>query len=294
VDPSLFAQTLLAGASAGGIYALVAIGFGVMYRTTRVFNFAQGDFGTLGAYLLLTVFVTWHQPWWLAAVIASVIVGLFAVGVERLALRPLYKFGESYTFISTIGLGFAIQSGIQQIWGPIPYAMPSVFGDHGVSVYGLRIVPQVVAALIISLALAGGIYVIFTRTKIGTAMRACAQDRRVAGLLGVPVNRMFSASFFLSGAVGGLAGILIAPIGLMTPTMGPSLGVPGFIAALLGGLGSMPGAVVGGLVLGILQAFAVFAIDPRYRDLVVYGVFVLMIIIRPSGIFGEEAQARQI
>ncbi len=294
MDPTLAAQVLLSGASAGGVYALVAIGFGVMYRTTRVFNFAQGDFGTLGAYVAFTAYVTMGLPWWIAVIAGCAIVGALAVVVERVALRPLYRHGETYTFVSTIGLGFAIQSGVQQLWGPRPRPMPSVFGDQGVDFLGLRVVPQVVAVLAISLAIAVSMYAFLMMTKVGTAMRACAQDRRVAGLLGIPVNRMFSSAFLISGVLGAAAGILIAPITLMTPTMGASLGIPGFIAALVGGLGSMQGAIAGGLALGILQAFAVFVVDPRYRDLIVYGAFVLMIIVRPTGLFGEEARARRV
>ncbi|MEA2622480.1 MAG: branched-chain amino acid transport system permease protein [Chloroflexota bacterium] len=294
MEPAAFFQSLLSGASAGGIYALVAIGFGVMYRTTRVFNFAQGDFGALGAYVAFTLAVTWHLPFWAVVPLACIVVGVLAVVVERIALRPLYRHGEAYTFIATIGLAFAIQSAIQQIWGPRPRVLPSVFGDTAVQVFGLRVVPQLAAMLVISLALAGALYLFFTRTKIGTAMRAAAHNRRVAGLLGIPVDRIFSLAFFLGGAVGALAGILIAPIGLLTPSMGASLGVPGFIAALLGGLGSMPGAVIGGLLIGIVQSFAVFVVDPRYRDLVVYAAFILVMLVRPSGFFSEEFRARRI
>jgi len=294
MDLAFAAQTLLSGASAGGIYTLVAIGFGVMYRTTRVFNFAQGDFGALGAYVAFQVWVLWKQPFWLGLVCACVAVGLVAVLVERVALRPLYRLGEAYTFISTIGLGFLIKGGIQQIWGPISFSVPSVFGDRAVDILGMRVVPQVAWTLAISLLLSMAMFLLFKLTKVGTAMRAAAQDRRVSGLLGIEVNRMYGLAFFLGGALGALAGILIAPIGFMNPTLGTSLGVPGMVAALVGGLGSMPGAIVGGLLLGILQAFAVFAIDPRYRDLVVYGAFVAMIIFRPRGLFGEGPQAREV
>jgi branched-chain amino acid transport system permease protein len=294
MDPAFALQTLLSGASAGGIYALVAIGFGVMYRTTRVFNIAQGDFGALGAYVAFTVWVMWGQPYWLGLIAACVVVGLLAVVVERVALRPLYQLGETFTFISTIGLGFVIKGGIQEIWGPIPFSVPAFFGDRAVDILGLRVVPQVVWTLLLSLLLSAAMYALFKWSKVGTAMRAAAQDRRVSGLLGIDVDRMYALAFFLGGALGALAGVLIAPIGFMSPTLGTALGVPGFIAALVGGLGNMPGAVVGGLLLGILQAYAVFVIDPRYRDIVVYAVFVAMIILRPRGLFGEEPQAREV
>lgn len=294
MNPVFYAQTILSGAAAGGIYALVAIGFGVAYRTTRVFNFAQGDFGAIGAYVAFTIWQTMGLPFPIALLGACLTAGLIGVLFERLVARQIYRLGEVFLFISTLGLSFAIRGGIQQIWGPIPMSMPSVFGDDVVLVGPLRVVPQVAGTLVVSLLLAGSIYLLFTRTNLGLAMRSCAQDRRVSGLLGIHVDRMFAGSFFLSGAIGAIAGVLIAPVSGLSPTMGISLAMPGFIAVVVGGMGSMPGAVVAGLLLGILQSLAVFVVDPRYRDLVVYATFVLVVLIRPKGIFGEEPQAREV
>jgi len=266
----------------------------VIYRTTRVFNFAQGGFGALGAYVSFTVFVLWHQPFWMGLILGCLTTGFFAAVVERVALRPLYRRGELFTFISTIGLGFAIQSGIQWIWSPIPRIVPSVLGSDPVTIFGLRIVPQTFWILMISLMLGAAAYGFLGYTKLGTAMRAAAQDREVAGLLGINVNVVYSLAFFISGILGAFAGILIAPVTFLSPTLGFSIGLPGFIAALVGGLGSMPGAICGGLILGIAQAMAIFIIAPRYRDFILYAILVLVVLARPSGLFGEETvQSRQ-
>lgn len=286
---NILVQTILSGFAAGGLYALVAISFGIVYRTTRVFNFAQGDFGALGAYVALSVLALWPGQFVVALIIGCLAVGAFAAAIELIAIRPLYRLGELYTFITTIGLGFAIQSGIQQIWGPFVRVMPNPFGDRAITVMGLRVVPDKIWILCIAVLLTGALFLFLAKTKYGTAMRACAQDSRVASLLGIEVGRMYSGAFFLSGAVGAFAGILIAPITYLQPTMGLQLGAPGYIAALLGGLGSMPGALIGGFVLGVVQAVSVLIIDPRYSPVATYVVFVIVLLVRARGIFGEEA-----
>ena len=293
MNATIIAQTILSGAAAGGVYALIAIGFSLIYRTARVFNFAQGDLGALGAYVAYVVVVTWHQPLLVAIVAGCVASASLAAIVERLALRPLYRRGELYTFVSTIGLSFAIQGGIQLTWGAITKTTPSIFGSTAVEWFGMRIVPEFAAVLVVSLLIAAGTYTFLTWSRLGTAMRACAQDRTAAELLGIEVNTMFRLAFLISGGLGALAGILVAPIVQLRPTMGLSLGLPGFIAALLGGLGSVPGAVTGGLLLGIVQSVAVFVVDPRYKDVVTYAAFVGILLLRPGGIFGEQQVARQ-
>jgi branched-chain amino acid transport system permease protein len=294
LNATILIQTALSGAAAGGLYALVAVGFGLVYRTTRVFNFAQGALGALAAYLSFGFVSVWHVHFVLAGIVACVVVGAVAVVAERVALRPLYARGELYTYVSTIGLGFAIQSAILTVWGPIPKSVPSMFGDVPVVIGSLRIVPQVVCVLVISLALALATHLFLTRTRVGTAMRAAAQDRTVASLLAINPNHMYGLAFFLSGVLAAVAGILIAPIGVLQPTLGLSLGLPGFIAALIGGLGSMSGAVVGGLLLGIAQSLAVFVVPPKYAQLALYAILTVVILVRPSGIFGEETiEARQ-
>jgi branched-chain amino acid transport system permease protein len=287
MNANIIIQTVLSGLAAGGLYALVAISFGIVYRTTRVFNFAQGDFGGLGAYIAFSV-VSVSGNFWLGLVIGCLGVALIAAVVEFLALRPLYKKGELYTFISTIGLGFAIESGIQQVWGPYVTTLPNPFDSAPFTFFGIKIVPDKLYVLAMAVALTIALLVFLKRTKYGTAMRACAQDRRVASLLGIKVNHMYSAAFMLSGGVGAFAGIMIAPMTYMQPTMGLQLGIPGYIAALIGGLGSIHGALIGGLILGVVQACSVLIIDPRYGPIATYVVLGVVLLFKAKGLFGEE------
>jgi branched-chain amino acid transport system permease protein len=289
VDSDILFGTILNGLTSGGVYALVALGFGVVYRTTQVFNFAQGDFAALGAYLCFSIVVRMEQPYWLGLLIGCLGVGFVGILVERIVLRRLYKHGGVYTFIATIGLSLAIQAAIRLVWGPITQTIPSAFGSLPVTFLGLRVVPERVWILSLSMMLAAILFAFFKFTRFGTAMRASAQNRRVASLLGINVNRTFMAAFFLSGAVAAFAGILIAPTTFLVPPMGALLGTPGMVAALVGGLGSMQGAIVGGLLIGLVQALSVLLIDPRYGPIATFAVLIVVLLWKPSGIFGEEA-----
>ena len=288
------AQAIITGASFGGIYALVALGFGIVWRTTRVFNFAQGDFGTLGGYVCFALWVDSGWPLPLAIIAACVFVGLFSVVVERVALRPLYKRGLFYPIISTAGLAFAIQSGVRLNWGSIPRAFPTVFGDTAFSLGGVRMVPEVLVVFAITMGVALGGILFLERTKIGTAMRSCSQDREVSELLGIDVNRLFMIAFFMAGVLGAMTGILIAPINTLRPQMGLTLGLQGMVAALLGGLGSFPGAIVGGLILGVTRSVTVLVFDPRAGDITVFIVLILIVLFRPNGLFGATGRVRQV
>ena len=289
MDINIVIGTILNGLTAGGLYALVAISFGVVYRTTQVFNFAQGDFAALGAYLCFAAVVRLGQPYWLGMIVGCVGVGLLGIGVERVVLRKLYRLGSVYTFIATIGLALAIQAAIRLIWGPITQTIPTAFGSAPITILGISLVPERLWILALSAILAATLFAYFKFTRFGTAMRAAAQNRQVASLLGIHVNRTFMAAFFLSGSVGAFAGILIAPTTFLVPTMGGLVGTPGMVAALIGGLGSMPGAIVGGLLVGLVQALAVLLIAPQYGPIATFAVFVLVLLWKPSGIFGEEA-----
>jgi branched-chain amino acid transport system permease protein len=287
MSPSIVAATMFNGLAAGAVYALVAISFGIVYRTTRVFNFAQGDFGALGAYVALTAGTTLALPAWTGLIVGPVAVGIFAAIFERIALRRLYQYGEVFTFISTIGLGFVIRGGIQLIWGPEIQTLGSPFPGQNGTIFGIR--ASSVWLLCIAILVAGFLYLFLRSSKPGRAMRACSQDRRASSLLGIPVNRMYNLALVLSGAVGGFAGVLIGPSTYLQPTMGITLGIPGFIAALIGGLGSMPGAVAGGLFLGLVQAASVLFLPPQISPFAVYVVFVLVLVARPSGFFSDES-----
>jgi branched-chain amino acid transport system permease protein len=281
-------QALIGGLAAGAAYGLIAIGISLIYRTTRVVNFAQGDIAAFGAYLGWAAFTRWHLPIGLVFVAVPVAVGLGMVVVERVALRPLYNRGFLPPIISTIGLSFAIESVITLIWGPLGKTFPSTLGENTFKVLGVTLVPQSLWILLIGIMLTLLIHWFLVNTKVGTAMRATAHSPALARLMGIPADRMFAGAFFLAGAFGALAGLLVAPTTYMTPTMGLPLGLAGFVAAAIGGFGSIHGAFIGGLIVAVASNVATLYVDPALHDVITYVVFALFLVFRPMGIFGEE------
>jgi branched-chain amino acid transport system permease protein len=281
-------QILVSGLLFGVVYGLVALGFSLVYRMTRVLNFAQGDLLMLGGFLGYGFYVTLGWPFPVTLVAASVLVGLLMVGVDRLALAPAYRRSGVAATVSTIGLSFALENLAQLIWGKSGLAFPSVFGSTAVDVLGLRIVPEMAVLFVI-----GGLVMLLltyfmARTRMGVSMRSVAGDPVMARLVGVNVSRTNALSFFIAGALSGIAGVLLAPITNLTTSMGIGLAVKGFVAALIGGLGSLPGAAVGGIGLGLAENIFGAYLDPSWRDAIVYGAVILLLLVRPYGIFGEE------
>lgn len=210
------------------------------------------------------------------------------VVVERVFLRPLYRRGMLLPIISTIGLSFVIESLINMIWGPVGKTFPSVLGAKPIHAGDIVLVPELLWIVGIGTATALLLFLFLSRTKSGLAMRSAALDRTAASLMGISVARTYALAFFASGAMAAIAGGLIAPVTYMRPTMGLQLSLLGFIGALIGGLGSVQGAFVGGIVVGAAQNLAVVYISPSYKDVIAYVILGAFLVVRPTGLFGEE------
>lgn len=279
-------QAIASGIEAGAIYGLIGVGFSVSYRTTGVINLAQGDLVALGAYL---VYACWSagMPLILAVILGAVGVGLFMGIIERVAWRPLYRYGVVYPIVSSVGLSVAIQAAIPLIWGPSPLVIPSLVPKTPLDFAGVRLtLAEVVDFGIVLLLCIGTIYLL-NRTKIGRGMRTLAQDQEAAALFGINTSRLFFIAFALAGVLAGLAGGLIGPTQGLTPNMGLSLGIAGFAAAVVGGLGSAEGALLGGVIIGVVGNLAVVYVTPSYKDAVSYILLIVVLMLRPRGIFGE-------
>ena len=287
------AQVIISGLSIGMIYALIACGFSLVFRMTRVINFAAGDVVMLGGMIGFTAYVGWGLSIWLALAISAVVTGALMMLIERIALAPVYRRGILAAVVSTIGLSFVIQNGAQIIWGRGGFSFPTVFGNRPVEVLGVRIVPELVVIFIIGAVVMGLLTVFLSHTRIGIATRATAGDREAALLVGIPDRAVNTLSFFIAGVLAAVAGVLIAPVTFLTATMGLALGLKGFVAAIVGGLGSLPGALVGGLFLGLAELSIGAYIDASYREGIAFGVMILVLIVRPWGIFGEEGTEEQ-
>lgn len=286
-----FLQYLVAGCTVGAIYALVAIGFSVIYNATRIVNFAQGEFVMLGG--MSTIFLMQlAMPLWLAASLAIAVVSCVGICLERVTIRLTRDASVLMLIVVTIGAAITFRGIAQVVWDRNFHSLPAFSGTDALVVFGASISPQSLWVVGISLLVVLLLHLFFRRTLWGKAMRAVAVDRDAARLSGIKVNRVMAMAFALAGGLGAIGGILIAPISLMHFEVGIMLGLKGFAAAMLGGLGSFPGAIVGGLILGLGETLAAGYLTSSYKDALAFLVILLVLALLPTGILGEKAVER--
>ncbi len=289
--PGEYLQLLVDGTVTGSVYALVAVGFVVVYRVTGVINFAQGAFVMLGPMLAITFFHrlggTGAGALLAAAVGAVLAVSLVATGVYRLTLHPARTASPLTRIIITVGVYIALQGLALRVWGPRPYVMPAFttlqMADRFVELGGVTLQAQSLWVWGVGLLTVAGLALFFERTVVGKAMRACAVNRTAARLMGIRVDDMATLAFALAGLVGAVGGIVLAPSTRPTYDMGLELGLKGFVAAIAGGLVSVPGAVAGGLVLGVLESLWAGVTVAGFKDLFAFVMLILLLLARPRG-----------
>jgi branched-chain amino acid transport system permease protein len=287
---TLLIQTLASGVAAGAVYALIAVGFSLIYKTTRIINLAQGDLAILGGYLSYT-YLRVGLPLPVALIAGVLSTGVAAAVIERVALRPLYKRPLAIPILCTVGIAVLLESTMQLIWGSLPLFLPPVASTTPWHVEGIAITPLQVVMFAIATASAIGLLLGIGRTRIGRAMRGCAEDAEVTSLFGVNPDRMYLLAFTVGGLLAGLAGILIVPtIGLL-PSSGLNLSVIGFSAAVLGGLGSLPGAILGGVLISILVNVTEVYVSSNYAYGVVYLIMAVVLLVRVRGLLGDDLEA---
>ncbi|HEY5454589.1 MAG TPA: branched-chain amino acid ABC transporter permease [Acidothermaceae bacterium] len=280
----LFMQTLVGGIGFGAVYALVGMGFTIVYRTMGLVNFAHGQIAMIGAFLSATFFLDTKLPFAVAAIMsmaATAVVGLVIEGI----LRPLEARDFDLMLIGTLGFGVVLEAVATRIWGATGRAVPAPV-DRPLQVFGIIIRTYDLVVIGVGAVAAVAVWVLLNRTKAGAAMQAVAMDRDAATSVGIRVGRSNAMAFALGAGLAALAGTLAAPLLYVTPSLGSSLGIKGFCAAILGGFGNINGAVIGGLAFGILDGFAAGHFQ-QYSDTVTFLVFAIAIMVRPTGILGE-------
>lgn len=289
----MFEQQLVNGFTLGLIYALIAVGYTMVYGVIELINFAHGEIYMLGAFLTLSCLsLGLSLP--VAVLIAVPAVAVIGVLLDVIAYRPLRQAPRLAALITAIGMSIFLQNLAMVIWGsrPLPFprtALPAFFGDPALTLSEVTISWMQMSIFIAAIALMFGLHLIISRTRVGTAMRALAQNRTAAALMGINVNRVISFTFALGSGMGAVAGIMVSMYyNTMYPTMGYLAGVKAFAAAVLGGIGSVPGAMLGGVVLGIAETLGAGYLSSPYRDGVAYAVMILVIIFRPSGLLGRS------
>lgn len=284
-------QLVLAGLTQGSIYALIALGFVTIYNVTGIINFAQGEFAMLGAMLMVSL-----QPVGLPLPLAFgvAVLGVTAIGglLERITIHPARQASVVTLIIITIGLDIALRGVALLIWGTDPYPLPPFSVGPPLQVGGAIITRQAVWIIGTTGVTLGLLYLFFERTYLGKAVRACAINRVSARLTGIRPDRMSLLSFALSAGVGAVGGIVIAPMTLVSYDMGLYLGLRGFVAAIMGGMVSAPGAVVGALLLGVLEALGAGIFRAAYKEAIAFLVLFLILLFRPQGILAGRAVGR--
>lgn len=289
-------QLALDGLSGGSLYALIGLGFVVIHNVTGIVNFAQGEFVMLGAMLSVTFDdLNWPLPpaakLALAIFLALALTTLFGMGLERAAIYPARRAPVLALIIITIGADIATRALALLIWGTRPYFLPAFttlgLADLTLRWHGIVLQAQYFWIWGVGLVILGALFVFFERTLTGKALRACAVNRTAARLMGISPSRMSLLAFGLAAAIGALGGILLAPITRPTYDMGLVLGLKGFVAAIMGGLVSLPGAVVGGLFLGVFENVGAGVTSSGYKDIISFMLLIVMLLLNPRGIFGS-------
>lgn len=284
-------QLLVSGISQGCVYGLIALGFVLIYKATEMVNFAQGDMMMLGAYVAFTFINVAGLPYYVGFLATIATMALIGTLIERAVLRPMIGEPPFAVLMITIGLGFILRAAAGAIWGTDTKAISNPFTGGVVSVGGISIGYENIAIIVGTALLCTALYLFFRFTRLGIAMQAASQNQLAAYYVGIPVKRIYSIVWAMSAAIAAIAGVLVAPVNLVEPVMG-FLGIKAFAAAIVGGFGSLPGAIVGGLIVGIVEQFAGLYLPTGFGETSAYVILILMLFLRPEGIFATMQQKK--
>jgi len=292
IFPDNLSQFLFSGLTTGSIYGLVAMGFGVVHNASGIMNLLQCEFITLGGMITVTLYALVGIPMAMAIPLAIITVAFIGAVFERSAIRTARSQQVLVLIFITIGASIFIKGLALIVWGSDPFVLPPFSGNEPIHVFRATIVPQNLWVFAITISVVFALYFFFKKSVTGKAMRAVSCNRRAAALTGISVNRMVLLSFAMSGGLGAVAGVIIAPITTTSYDVGFMLGLKGFSAAVLGGYGSMPGAILGGLLLGVMESLATGFISSAYKNAIAFIILLLVLFIRPSGLLGEPEAER--
>ncbi len=296
-------QTIINGLTTGFLYALIALGYTMVYGVLKLLNFAHGDVYMIGAYIGYFVIQWFGGPTSLSIpvpllvlimfLIAGLGCGVLGVGIERFAYRPLRDAPRIAPLITALGVSFILENSVLLLFGGFTksYSTESFISPSaGIHIDGAVIDPVQITIFVVSILMMYGLMRIVDRTTLGKSMRAVASDREAAEMLGINVDRVISYTFFIGSAMAGVAGVMSGlAFNQISATIGFLAGLKAFTAAVVGGIGSIPGAMIGGLFIGLCESFTASYISTKYTDLIVFGILIVTMLIRPTGIFGRPA-----
>ena len=277
-------QLLISGVSLGCVYGLIALGFVLIYKATEMVNFAQGDIMMLGAYAAITYVNVLDMPFVWGLLAALVTMAVIGVLLERLLLRPMIGEPHFAVLMLTLGLGFILRAIAGAIWGNEPRVLDTPYAGQVWRIDELVIGVENMVIVGGTIVLCGLLFAFFRFTRLGIAMQAASQNQLAAYYVGIPVKKIYSLVWAISAVIATVAGILTAPVSLIDPLMG-FVGIKAFAAAIVGGFGSLPGAILGGLLVGIVEQFAGLYLPPGFSDMSAYVLLLIILMIRPEGLF---------
>ncbi len=288
-----FLQQIINGLSIGSVYALIALGYTMVYGIIRLINFAHGDIFMFGAYAGMILITNFNLPIYIAFPLAMAITALFGVVIERVAYKPLRNSTRTAALITAIGVSFLIQNGMQVLMGANIYTFPQVIPNTFYDIGGIRINFIQIIIFITSVVLMFILQYIVRKTKLGRAMRAVAVDKDAAALMGVKVDNIITITFAIGSALAAAAGMMVGLYYIKVFTfMGFSPGIKAFVAAVFGGIGIIPGAMIGGFAIGLIETLVAGYGSTLYKDAVVYGILILILIVKPSGLLGKNVKEK--
>ncbi len=293
-----FLSYLISGVSLGSVYALIALGYTMVYGIAKMLNFAHGDVIMVGGYISILAMNSLGMPWYLALLIAMVLCAVLGTVIEGLAYKPLRSAPKLAVLITAIGVSYFLQNAALLIWGANPKVYPALFQftdsegvlHTGVDLFGeqLRISYAALITVAVCIVIMAVLTTFVSKSKLGKAMRACSEDKGAAQLMGINVNRTISLTFAIGSGLAAIAGVLLcASYPTLTPTTGSMPGIKAFTAAVFGGIGSIPGAFLGGLLLGIIESLAKAYISTQLANSIVFAVLIIVLLVRPAGLLGK-------
>ena len=281
-------QLLFTGIGIGSVYALVALGFVLIFRATNVVNFAQGEFSMVAAFLMVIFAVDLEWPYWLSLILSLGGMALYGALFNLGVYYPLRHRTYLPVIISTIGASILVTNSTLALYGPQPQVLSNLLDFQGINLGGVFLDSQYLLIIGVTIVLVAFQYWFFEHTLLGKKLQATSQDKEMASLLGIPVAAMIMITFIYSAMIGGLAGILVAPILFVSIHMGGTIALKAFAATIIGGFGDVAGAIIGGLALGVIETFGAAYVSVPYKDGFAFLVLVMFLVFRPQGIFGER------
>ena len=288
-----FLTQMINGLSTGGMYALVAIGYTMVYGIAKMINFAHGEIMMVGAYLAYTMSAIVGAPIYISVLVSIAGCALLGVVTEKVAYKPLRNSGSLAVLITAIGVSYLLQNLFLILFGSAARTFPSYMSSGSLNIFGIHISYVSLLSLVLTFVCTGLLLLFINHTRLGKAMRAVSEDKGAAELMGINVNTTISVTFAIGSGLGAIAGIIYGmSYSLINPYLGAMLGIKAFIAAVLGGIGSIPGAMVGGLIIGVAEAFTISYISSAFSDAVVFGILIFILLVKPAGIFGKNVREK--